>query len=107
MKNDFYVQVGMRIKCIREKRKYTREYISYKTGISTKFLYEIEYGIKGFSADNLYKISRALDISSEYLLSGCETNDCDSDINETLKTFTEKEREHILIIIREICALYK
>lgn len=107
MKDNFYVQVGMRIRCIREKKKYTREYVSYKTGISSKFLYEIEYGIKGFSADNLYKISKALEVSSEYLLNGCDTNNYDNDICEVLKMFNQEEKEYILKVIKEMYAVFK
>ena len=38
--------------------------------ISAKFLYEIEMGKKGFSADILCRISRALSVSCDYIMLG-------------------------------------
>ena len=44
----FDVQVGRRIRELREIENYTREAFSEKVEISAKFLYEIETGKKGF-----------------------------------------------------------
>lgn len=107
MKDDFYIEVGKRIRTIREKKKYTRDYVSYKTGISAKFLYEIENGIKGFSADNLHKISKTLEVSSEYILSGCSSNYYENEICEAIKMFDDQEKEYILKMIKGIYMVFK
>lgn len=62
--------VGKRIKYLRECNGFTRDVFAEMTSISTKFLYEIEVGRKGFSAEILLKISRALSVSCDYLLTG-------------------------------------
>lgn len=62
--------VGERIKYLRECNGFTRDAFAEMTNISTKFLYEIEAGRKGFSAEILLKISRALSVSCDYLLTG-------------------------------------
>lgn len=67
-------EVGERIKCMRESRGYTREMLAERTGISCKFLYEIEMGKKGFSVEILLKISRELFVSCDYLLTGGNEN---------------------------------
>ena len=41
-------QIGERIRELREVQNYTREVFAEKAGISSKFLYEIETGKKGF-----------------------------------------------------------
>ena len=64
------VEIGLRIQEIRKERNMTREELAEKAEISTKFLYEIEGGKKGLSAESIYKISRALSVSSDYLLTG-------------------------------------
>ena len=64
------VEIGLRIQEIRKERNMTREDLAEKAEISTKFLYEIEGGKKGLSAESIYKISRALSVSSDYLLTG-------------------------------------
>lgn len=51
------LRVGERIRELRESQNYTREGFAEKVDISAKFLYEIEVGKKGFSADVLCRIS--------------------------------------------------
>lgn len=63
-------QVGDRIRELRELQNYTREALAEKVDISTKFLYEIEVGKKGFSAEILCRISKALSVSSDYIMFG-------------------------------------
>ena len=53
--NNIYIEAGKRIRKVRENKNYTRDYVSIKADISSKFLYEIENGLKGFSADTLKK----------------------------------------------------
>lgn len=63
-------EIGERIRKLRELQKYTREGLAEKINISSKFLYEIETGKKGFSAKTLYKISNELSVSSDYIMLG-------------------------------------
>lgn len=67
------IQVGERIRELREIKNYTREGLAEKVDISAKFLYEIEAGKKGFSADTLCRISKALSVSCDYIMLGEET----------------------------------
>lgn len=53
MAQDLYVGAGNRIRALRENRGYTREQLAEMADISSKFLYEIEVGNKGFSARTL------------------------------------------------------
>ena len=70
MKETLYVETGLRIQKMRVKRGYTRDTVAELSGISTKFLYEIETGKKGFSASVLFRISKVLDVNCDYLLTG-------------------------------------
>lgn len=45
-----------------------------KIEISSKFLYEIETGKKGFLADILCRISQALSVSCDYIMFGKEVS---------------------------------
>lgn len=65
-------QIGERIRELREMQNYTREALAEKVDISVKFLYEIEMGKKGFSADTLCRISKALSVSCDYIMYGEE-----------------------------------
>lgn len=64
--------IGERIRELRELQHYTREALAEKVDISAKFLYEIEAGKKGFSADTLGRLAQALSISCDYILFGEE-----------------------------------
>lgn len=70
------IQAGQRIRELREIYKYTRESFAEKVDISVKFLYEIETGKKGFSAEILCRISEALSISCDYIMYGQEMRHC-------------------------------
>lgn len=52
------IQIGERIRELRELQNYTREVFAEKVDISAKFLYEIEVGKKNFSANTLCRIAR-------------------------------------------------
>ena len=63
-------EMGKRIEETRESQGMTRESMAERTGISTKFLYEVERGKKGISAQTLLKLADTLSVSTDYLLKG-------------------------------------
>ncbi len=63
-------QIGIRIRRLREAQHETREGLAEKADISAKFLYEIETGKKGFSAEILCRLSQALSVSCDYIMLG-------------------------------------
>lgn len=103
--NSFYTEAGGRIRKLREINRYTREALAELADISAKFLYEIETGQKGFSADTLYRIAKALSVSSEYILSGKNQDDYNEDIVNILNMFDNtqmKKLSQMLKLIYEI-----
>ena len=96
-----YKAVGERIRCLRENNSYTREVFAEKVGISSKFLYEIEMGKKGFSADTLWKISSALSVSSDYLLTGGGTDNKSMEkVIGTLEGFDPRQIGYVREMLR-------
>lgn len=100
--NNFYKEVGMRIQKARVMRGYTREGLSELAGISTKFIYEIENGKKGFSAENLHNICKVLKMDCDYILTGCGKSDCDKRLWETIKLFSANQSDDIEKLLRFI-----
>lgn len=100
-------EIGKRIRELRELQNYTREGLAEKINISAKFLYEIEMGKKGFSARTLYKISRALSVSSDYIMLGKEQDGCGKEkivcILEKLEPRQTDRIRDILKILYEMC----
>ena len=95
-------EAGNRIRILREKENLSREFFSELTGISPKFLYEIEMGLKGFSADTLYKISKALKVSSDYLLSGHVIESDNIELMNILYMFTPDQIKEIIAVLKTV-----
>lgn len=66
------IEVGERIRNLRQMQNFTREDLAERIEVSSKFLYEIETGRKGFSADTLCRISKVLLVSCDYIMFGEE-----------------------------------
>lgn len=99
---------GQRIQYLREVNGYTREVLAEKAKISSKFLYEIELGKKGFSADVLLNIARALAVSCDYIMTGSDragkSNEQILGIVESIDTKQMRRVKDILRLIQEISA---
>lgn len=95
------VEIGQRIRKIRKEQNKTREELAEKAEISTKFLYEVENGKKGVSAESILKISKALSVSTDYLLTGeIKVN------NDKVDNLSHKQRkrlEKIIKLMYEFC----
>lgn len=87
--------VGERIMVLRNDRGYTREQLAELADISEKFLYEIETGKKGFSATTLLRISKALEVSLDYIMTGTGRRKYDDEIMATLEKFKPNTLEMV------------
>lgn len=99
--------VGFRVRNLRESNCYTRDALAEKVDISAKFLYEIEMGKKGFTVEILYNLSRALDVSCDYILTGNETNKIPEKMVDVLECFSADQMgrvQNILRVVKELCA---
>lgn len=95
--------VGERIKHLRENNNYTRDAFAEKVGISSKFLYEIEMGRKGFSAETLMKIAQSLSVSSDYIMLGHEAENKEADgIMEILARLSPQQLEQVREILESV-----
>lgn len=95
-----YDRSGLRIRELREMHGYTREEFSEMADISSKFLYEIETGQKGFSADTLYRIAKAFSVNCDYILMGNTNLKNNEKVGEILELFSPAQ-------ISKICELLK
>ena len=101
------IHVGERIRELRETQNYTREAFAEKAGISAKFLYEIEIGKKGFSADTLSRIAKALSVSCDYIMFGEKEENHGSEkiigVLESMKPTQVFQIQRMLKVLSEIC----
>ena len=68
MKSIDYCGLGAKIKAKRKEQNYTQEQLSEICDISIGFLAHIEAGTRIPSLESIYKISRVLSLSIDYLL---------------------------------------
>lgn len=105
MMNDFYEKAGLRIRELRESKRYTREKFSELVDISPKFLYEIETGQKGFSADTLHRIASGLSVTSEYILSGSKPHVVSEEVKNILSQFNDSQSEKVCELLKVVIEL--
>ena len=106
MISPIYVRAGERIRELRETKGYTRDSLATKSSISTKFLYEIETGKKGFTAEVLYRLSDALDVKCDYILVGKSGEEpCNLYINKLLNKYDSPQKQNVLRILELICEM--
>lgn len=100
------IHIGTRIRELREIQNYTREAFAEKIEISSKFLYEIETGKKGFSADTLCRISQALSVSCDYIMFGEEAEHCGNEklicVLDMIKPTQASRMQNILQILYDM-----
>lgn len=69
MKNEFdYAALGQRIRKARKDKHLTQEQLAEICDLSTAHIGHIERGTRALSIESLITISKALDISTDYLL---------------------------------------
>lgn len=64
------VEIGKRVRVIRELQHKTREQLSEMAGISSQFLFEIETGRKSMTAHTIINLAKALEVTTDYILIG-------------------------------------
>ena len=102
-----YSEVGTRIRELREIQHYSREALAEKVDISAKFLYEIEVGRKGFSADILCRLSKALSVSCDYIMFGEKKEKYNAEkivcVLEMLQPNQASRMQVVVKVLYEIC----
>ena len=100
-----YAEMGWRIRILREKAGYSRERFSEMANIGPKFLYELESGKKGMSVYTLHNISKALNVTYDYILTGKSENKNLDYIISVLSTFDNDKLAHMEQIVRHIAEM--
>ena len=70
LKNDFLADMGSRIAKRRKELHLTQETVADRMGVSLQTVSCIELGKKAIRPDNLAKLCKALDVTSDYILLG-------------------------------------
>ncbi len=101
----FHIEMGRRIMQRRKQMNLSQEELSEMADVSPQLMSTAERGAKAIRPENLLKISKALGVSADYLLSG-EVIDRDFDnISAKLKNLSPEQIRRIERIIDECIGL--
>lgn len=101
----FHIEMGRRIMQRRKQMNLSQEELSELADVSPQLMSTAERGAKAIRPENLLKISKALGVSADYLLSG-EIIDRDFDnISAKLKNLSPDQIRRIERIIDECIRL--
>lgn len=89
--DSFHIEMGKRISERRKELGLSQEELAEKADISSQAMSTAERGIKALRPENLLKISRALDVSADYLLSGEMNNRDLGKFADKLERLTPRE----------------
>lgn len=86
-------EIGTRIKSQRELLGFTRDELAEQLDITPRFCYDIELGNKGMSISTLCKLSKVLNISTDFLLFG--NTSADMSLSESISLLKKCPPEKI------------
>jgi len=89
-KRELNIGIGRRLKEKRREAGYTREKFSELTGISVRFLADVESGKSAMSVSNLYKCCDVLNASSDYILMARSGQSRNFELTEKINCLEER-----------------
>ena len=98
---------GERLRNRRNVLGFTQEFVSDKAGITLRFYQMLVRGEKSVSLDTLISLSRALTISTDYLLFGDLSYNLESPLVEILNGLPQPQREDALKILQLYSKAFK
>lgn len=97
-----YKDIGKRIRERRKQLGFTQEQLAEIIDVTPQMISTAENGIKGIRPENIIKLSNALSISCDYLLTGSSSSSDFSFILETIKRVSKGDLENIIEILHLI-----
>lgn len=95
----FLKEMGNRIYLRRKALHLTQEELAERINVSTQMISNLETGKKAIRPENLSKISIALDISADYILTGTEHHTFTDPLYQKLAEMSPRERRLLMELI--------
>jgi transcriptional regulator with XRE-family HTH domain len=89
---DVKISFGKRLKELRKQKRWTQKELAAKVDIGFSQFNKYECGLHIPPAEKLIELSRLLDTTVDYLLSGQDAQDCSLHNTRLIKRFRELER---------------
>lgn len=82
-------EMGERIAKRRKSLKFTQEFLAEKMNVSVQMISNLELGKKAIRPENLIKLSTALSVSTDYILTGKERETGIQELTEKIQLLPE------------------
>lgn len=94
------IEMGARIALRRKQLGWTQEQAAEAAGLSWQFFACVERGIKNIRAESLLKLSRAMNVSADYILTGKDAGADSLDLSHLLDPLNEQQRKCLEEILK-------
>lgn len=91
--------MGLRIQELRKQMDLTQEALAERAGMTSQTISTAELGKKALRPENIVKLSRALGVSTDYLLTGCRNEIDYAVIDGKLKEVPPQDYDRIMRMI--------
>ncbi|MCM1006669.1 MAG: helix-turn-helix domain-containing protein [Ruminococcus flavefaciens] len=91
--------IGERISHIRKARGFSQKKLANLVGISIQFLSDIENNKKSMTVKTLKHIAESLNVTTDYIIYGIETENRNCIIDTAFDTFSDAEKKKIKKIL--------
>lgn len=96
---DLLKDMGLRIQELRKQMDMTQEALAECAGMTSQTISTAELGKKALRPENIVKLSRALGVSTDYLLTGCRNVIDYAIIDGKLKKVSPQDYDRIMRMI--------
>ena len=93
------ITIGDNIRRLRREMNITQEALAERAGMTSQTISTAELGKKALRPENIVKLSRALGVSTDYLLTGCRNARDYTIIDGKLKEASPQEYDRIMRMI--------
>lgn len=99
MNESALIEIGKRIQNRRKQQGLTQEQLADMMNVSIQMVSNLERGNKAIRIDNLINLSKILDISTDYILTGKETVNDIQYMTSRIERLSDKDRKMIGLLI--------
>ncbi len=86
-------EIGARVRARRKGLGWTQEHLAERMDVSSQMISCLERGVKSIQIDNLVRLSRALNISTDYILTGFQPDDNPDRLAERIARLRPEHRK--------------
>lgn len=97
--DDLLIDMGLRIQELRKQMNMTQEALAERAGMTSQTISTAELGKKALRPENIVKLSRALGVSTDYLLTGCLNARDYTIIDQKLQAASPRQYDRIMRMI--------